>query len=63
MACSLWPASDESTAKLMRVFHGRWGTGAAAEQALQGAQAVLQADPATKHPFYWAGFVVMRGAR
>ena len=63
VVCSLWPVSDESTAKLMREFYGRWSKGATAEQALQGAQAVLQKEGATKHPFYWAGFVVVRGAR
>jgi CHAT domain-containing protein len=61
--CSLWPVSDESTERLMRAFYGRWAYGKPVEEALQFAQGFLLQDETTRHPFYWAGFIVMRGPR
>ena len=59
--CSLWPVSDESTAKLMTGLYAALQQGATVEAALQQAQQSLLADPATSHPFYWAGFIAVRG--
>ena len=59
--CSLWPVSDDSTAKLMTHFYASRGSSPAVEQALQEAQQALIAAPATRHPFFWAGFIAVRG--
>jgi CHAT domain-containing protein len=59
--CSLWPVSDESTAKLMATFYAALRKGAAVEDALREAQLQLLQDPATRHPFYWAAFIPVRG--
>ena len=61
VVCSLWPVSDESTATLMTAFYEALGKGATVEQALQQAQNALPATAETSHPFYWAGFVAVRG--
>jgi CHAT domain-containing protein len=61
VVCSLWPVSDESTMKLMTGLYGALPRSAAVEQALQEAQKTLIADPATRHPFFWAGFAAVRG--
>jgi CHAT domain-containing protein len=59
--CTLWPVSDESTKTLMVAFYDGLGKGLSVEEALQGAQAALAGNPATSHPFYWAGFMAVRG--
>jgi CHAT domain-containing protein len=59
--CTLWPVSDESTKALMVSFYDGLAKGLTVEEALQGAQSGLAANPATSHPFYWAGFVAVRG--
>ena len=54
---SQWKVSDESTARLMVDFYARFlevGTAA----ALRNAQLALAAEPATRHPFFWAAFVL-----
>jgi len=64
VVCSLWPVSDESTARLMESFYRSvWVGKATPEVALQRAQAAVAADPAFSAPYYWAGFVVVRGGQ
>ena len=63
VVCSLWPVSDESTAKLMTEFYKALTAGKATEDALTEAQRSLIADEKTRHPFYWAGFVAVRGPK
>jgi len=63
VVATLWPVEDRATADLMERFYGRFTTGADPTAALAAAQRALLAAPATAHPFYWAGFVVMEGAR
>lgn len=63
VVCSLWPVSDESTAKLMTEFYKGLTAGKATEDALTEAQRSLIADEKTRHPFYWAGFVAVRGPK
>ena len=63
VVCSLWSVSDESTKQLMETFYAAWRKGKTTEQALQEAQLTLLKNRATKHPFYWALFVVVRGPR
>jgi CHAT domain-containing protein len=59
--CSLWPVSDESTRKLMTAFYESLADGTTVEQALRNAQSLLLAAEDTCDPFYWAGFVAVRG--
>ena len=61
VVCSMWPASDESTQKLMERFYAALQKGVTVEEALTEAQRSLLADPATSHPFHWAAFVPVRG--
>ncbi len=59
--CSLWPVSDESTKVLMVSFYRELDKGMTVEEALQHAQVELMRSEATRHPFFWAGFVPVRG--
>lgn len=54
---TLWPVDDRVTARLVRQFYRELAAGGTVAQALRRAQDKLRADPATAHPFYWAGFV------
>lgn len=64
-AVSLWPVDSASTTELMSAFHRerRQLTSIAAAaptaQALRSAQRRSLARPESRHPFYWAGFVVV----
>jgi tetratricopeptide (TPR) repeat protein len=58
VVATLWPVSDRATASLMRAFYGALARGRPVEEALREGQRVLQADPETRHPRYWAAFVV-----
>ncbi len=59
VVASLWPVDDDLTALLMDEFYERLKDGAPVAEALADAKADLRADPATAHPFAWAGFVVI----
>lgn len=61
--CSLWSVADESTAELMKAFYVELGKGAAVEEALRQAQLELLTSENWKHPYYWAGFVPVRGPK
>jgi CHAT domain-containing protein len=57
---SHWPAPEEFDATT-RLFGGffRSAPGVSQGQALLAAQEALMDDPATSHPFYWAGFALI----
>jgi CHAT domain-containing protein len=55
---SQWPVEDRATARLMGAFYGDLGNGHSPAAALAAAQRALLREPATAHPFYWAGFVL-----
>jgi CHAT domain-containing protein/tetratricopeptide (TPR) repeat protein len=55
---SQWPVEDRATARLMGAFYRDLGNGHSPAAALAAAQRALLRDPATAHPFYWAGFVL-----
>lgn len=60
VVASHWPAPDDyqATERLISgLFTAPPGTSVGA--ALLAAQQKLQADPATSHPYYWAGFVLI----
>lgn len=59
VVATLWPVEDHATARLMQLFYAGLAEGKTTEDALRAAQQALRADPATAHPFYWAGFVVV----
>ena len=62
VVATLWPVDDWATAALMERFYQGYAGGADPAGALAAAQRALLAQPATSHPFYWAGFVAVGGA-
>jgi hypothetical protein len=59
VVATLWPVDDGSTATLMQRFYGELARGRSVSAALDSAQRALMAEPRTRHPFHWAGFVVV----
>ena len=60
LVASLWPVSDESTAKLMQEFYGHMVAGKRpASQALTQARLTMMSDDRYSHPFHWSSFVVI----
>jgi len=59
IVASQWRVSDASTAELMVAFHEKLRAGQAKDEALRKAMAKVAGDPATAHPFYWAGFLLV----
>ncbi|MFL5401829.1 MAG: CHAT domain-containing tetratricopeptide repeat protein [Gemmatimonadales bacterium] len=58
---TLWPVADVATARLMERFYGELASGRPVAEALALAQRKALQDPATQHPFFWAGFALVRG--
>ena len=58
---TLWPVEDVSTARLMTHFYQQLGAGRSEAEALALAQRAALREPASSHPFYWAGFTLVRG--
>lgn len=56
---TLWDADDRATSRFTRLFYGALEKGRTAGQALREAQSAIAADPATRAPWYWAGFVLI----
>lgn len=56
---SLWPASDQSTARVMELFYEGIKNGLPKDEALRNAKLAFLAasDPLMANPYYWAGFV------
>jgi len=61
VVCSLWSVSDKSTSALMRRFYASLMANSAVETALTEAQRELLENEETRHPFFWAAFVPVRG--
>jgi CHAT domain-containing protein len=57
--CTLWPIDDDATALFMQDFYRRLARGGSPSDALRAAQLASRARPGTRHPFYWAGFVMV----
>jgi CHAT domain-containing protein/Tfp pilus assembly protein PilF len=55
---SLWPVSDRATRDLMAAYYRALGRGAGRGDALRGVQTAMLAGRATRHPYYWAGFIL-----
>ena len=58
---TLWPVSDVATARLMERFYKELAAGRPEGEALALAQRAAARDAGTAHPFYWAGFTLVRG--
>ena len=57
----LWPVQDASTARLMDRFYQELSAGRSEAEALALAQRALLHERARAHPFFWAGFTLVRG--
>lgn len=61
---ALWQVNDASTARLFEVFYDELAKpGAARSEALRRAQRRLLEDRLTRHPTYWAPFILINGWR
>jgi tetratricopeptide (TPR) repeat protein len=59
VVATTWPVDDRTTADLMQRFYRELARGSSVAEALRRAQSAVRSRPATRHPFYWAGFVVL----
>lgn len=59
VVASLWRVADESTRDLMVEFYRELKGGKSLARSLQTAEKALLKDPARRHPFYWAPFVLI----
>jgi CHAT domain-containing protein/tetratricopeptide (TPR) repeat protein len=59
VVATLWRVEDRTTAHLMEAYYDALAGGATAAAALRSAQEVVRRVPRTRHPFYWAGFVLI----
>lgn len=56
---TLWPVDDRATARFMTQVYNQLAGGESVSAAVDRAQEATRRTPATAHPFYWAGFVVV----
>jgi CHAT domain-containing protein/Tfp pilus assembly protein PilF len=63
VVATLWLVDDWATAGLMEQFYTSYATDADPARALARAQRAMLSESATAHPFYWAGFEAVGGAR
>jgi CHAT domain-containing protein len=60
---SLWAADDRATAALMgRFYEALLAQGTSPAGALRNAQQRMRRDPLRRHPYYWAGWVIVGSA-
>jgi CHAT domain-containing protein len=62
MVASLWKVDDEATAALMSNFHVLLKLGNSKGEALRKAQLQLIRTERTRHPYFWAAFVLYGSA-
>lgn len=55
---SLWKVDDEATRRLMIDYYQRLKRGAGRGDAMREVRRAMLAQPATRHPYYWASFAV-----
>ncbi|MBN2170127.1 MAG: CHAT domain-containing protein [Candidatus Krumholzibacteriota bacterium] len=63
VVATLWPVDDHATCRLMERFYEELAADRCAAAALSRARETLRRDPATAHPFHWAGFVLIGDGR
>ena len=56
---SQWKVDSASTSELMVEFHRRRRAGQSEARAMQGAVRALRENPAYRHPFFWAPFIIV----
>jgi len=56
---TLWSVDDRSTQTFVRDFYRELAGGSPAAAALQSAQHAARSRNATRHPFFWRGFVLV----
>jgi CHAT domain-containing protein len=56
---SQWQVNDRATATLMANFYRNLKAGQKKGAALQNAALQLRQNPQTKHPYYWAPFILI----
>jgi CHAT domain-containing protein/tetratricopeptide (TPR) repeat protein len=61
VVATLWPVADVATARLMERFYRELAGGRSEAEALALAQRAATRDSVTAHPFFWAGFALVRG--
>jgi CHAT domain-containing protein len=59
VVASLWSVSDLATAQFMEHFYHAIADGQTVVTALETARNIMSVSPETRHPFYWAGFVII----
>lgn len=59
VVATLWPVDDSVTARMMKIFYDGLSSGHSAAVALGLARSAIRSEPATEHPFFWAGFVLV----
>lgn len=59
VVATLWPVDDQATSRFCEAFYGSLARHGIPARALIEARESLRSDPATSHPFYWAGFVIV----
>jgi len=63
VVATLWPVEDRATADFMARFYDQLAAGRTAADALRRAQMSLRGAAATRHPYWWAGFVLVGDGR
>jgi len=58
---TLWPVQDRAAVDVMTRFYTALAAGQPEAEALALAQRATLRNPATAHPFYWAGFTLSGG--
>jgi hypothetical protein len=59
VVASLWSVDDEATRDTMKLFYKELSAGTPKAEALRRAQLSILRDPARRHPFFWAPFVLL----
>jgi tetratricopeptide (TPR) repeat protein len=59
VVATLWPVDDSATARFSTFFYEALAGGLGAGESLRLAQERLRAEPATSHPFFWSGFILV----
>ncbi|HEX8528960.1 MAG TPA: CHAT domain-containing tetratricopeptide repeat protein [Cytophagales bacterium] len=62
---SLWPSSDQATARIMEYFYEALAAGRGKDAALREAKLkyLQRADPLTANPYFWGTFVLIGDSR
>ncbi|MFC1572230.1 CHAT domain-containing protein [Candidatus Eisenbacteria bacterium] len=63
IVATLWPVDDTQTTRLMEHFYSGLAAGLDAATALESARRAIRATPATSHPFFWAGYILVGDGR